>query len=62
VAEIGYGLIEVQFILSSLTAVEVIENLWVLGYCFGVFDASIQAAKMDPRAMDFWRCPMGFRS
>ena len=36
-----------QLALASKEPTEALKDFWVLGYCFGVFDAMAQRAKLD---------------
>lgn len=46
-ANVGRDFIDLQFKLSSAEAARSVDELWVLGYCFGVFDALTQRAELD---------------
>ena len=46
-AEMGHFLIGIQLFLTSKKPKEALHDLWVLGYCFGLFDAMAQRAKLD---------------
>ena len=46
-AKLGAGLIDVQLELSEIATKDALHDIWALGYCFGVFDAVVQKAKLD---------------
>ena len=46
-SSIGRPLVAMQFELASKKPAEALQSLWVLGYCFGTFDALAQRAKLD---------------
>ena len=46
-ANLGRDLIGMQLALASKEPKEALKDFWVLGYCFGVFDAMAQRAKLD---------------
>jgi hypothetical protein len=46
-AELGTKVITLQLLLASKEADDAMQNIWALGYCFGVFDALGRRAKLD---------------
>ena len=60
VASIGRDLIVMQLTLASQTPSEALEYTWVLGYCFGTFDALAQQADLDNGAEGFSLITLGF--
>src|SRR5690349_3704122 len=46
-ANIGAGLIQLQLTLASQIPDQAMIDRWVLGYCFGVFDALVQRHNLD---------------
>lgn len=46
-SDLGVGLIELQFQLASSDARDSLKDFWVLGYCFGMFDALVQRGNLD---------------
>ena len=60
IAKIGCQLIELQLTLVSEQAEDVIEDLWVLGYFFGVFDAMGRRAKLEKYTDGFNLITIGF--
>lgn len=47
IASIGQDLITTQLAMAMETPSQALESGWVLGYCFGVFDALAQQASID---------------
>jgi hypothetical protein len=47
IAAIGQDLITTQLTMAMETPSQALESGWVLGYCFGVFDALAQQAEID---------------
>jgi hypothetical protein len=47
IASIGQDLITTQLTMAMETPSQALESSWVLGYCFGVFDALAQQAELD---------------
>ena len=47
IASIGQDLITTQLAMAMETPSQALESGWVLGYCFGVFDALAQQAELD---------------
>ena len=47
IASIGQDLITTQLTMAMETPSRALESGWVLGYCFGVFDALAQQAELD---------------
>ena len=47
IASIGQDLITTQLAMAMETPSQALEGGWVLGYCFGVFDALAQQAALD---------------
>lgn len=50
IASIGQDLITTQLAMAMETPSQALESGWVLGYCFGVFDALAQHADLDDDA------------
>jgi hypothetical protein len=46
-ANIGCDMIDIQLTLSSIEPEDALQDLWTLGYCFGVFDAIGQRGKLS---------------
>jgi hypothetical protein len=46
-AKIGASLLGVQFDAVKIEAADIAGDAWVFGYCFGLFDAMAQYAKLD---------------
>lgn len=46
-ARLGREMIQAQLFLASKEPQEAVRDRWVLGYCFGVFDALGQGRKLD---------------
>lgn len=46
-AELGAKIITMQLVLASKDEKNAMQDLWVLGYCFGVFDALGRGANLD---------------
>lgn len=46
-ASIGQDIITTQLTMAMETPSQALESGWVLGYCFGVFDALAQQAELD---------------
>lgn len=51
IASIGQDLITTQLTMAMETPSQALEGGWVLGYCFGVFDALAQQAELDDDAV-----------
>lgn len=47
IASIGQDLITTQLTMAMETPSQALESGWVLGYCFGVFDALAQQAELE---------------
>jgi hypothetical protein len=47
IASIGQDIITTQLTMAMETPSQALESGWVLGYCFGVFDALAQQAELD---------------
>ena len=47
IASIGQDLITTQLTMAAQTPSQALEGTWVLGYCFGIFDALAQQANLD---------------
>jgi len=45
--KVGVGLIKVQLELANTDPRNAVHDIWALGYCFGIFDAIVQRAKLD---------------
>ena len=50
IASIGQDLITTQLTMATQTPSQALEGTWVLGYCFGIFDALGQQANLDDGA------------
>ena len=51
IASIGQDLITTQLAMATQTPSQALEGGWVLGYCFGIFDALAQQADLDDGAV-----------
>jgi hypothetical protein len=60
IASIGQDLITTQLAMAMQTPSQALEGGWVLGYCFGVFDALAQQADLDDGADVFSLITLGF--
>ncbi len=60
IASIGQDLITTQLTMATLTPSQALEGTWVLGYCFGIFDALGQQANLDDGAESFSLITLGF--
>ena len=60
IASIGQDLITTQLAMAMQTPSQALEGGWVLGYCFGVFDALAQQADLDYGAEVFSLITLGF--
>ena len=60
IASIGQDLITTQLTMSGQTPSQALEGTWVLGYCFGIFDALAQQADLDDGAEGFSLISLGF--
>ena len=60
IASIGQDLITTQLTMAAQTPSQALEGTWVLGYCFGVFDALAQQADLDDAADSFSLVTLGF--
>ena len=47
IASIGQDLITTQLTMAMQTPSQALEGTWVLGYCFGIFDALAQRTDLD---------------
>ena len=47
IASIGQDIITTQLTMAMETPSQALESGWVLGYCFGAFDALAQQAELD---------------
>src|SRR5215211_2361839 len=61
IASIGQDLITTQLTMAMQTPSQALEGTWVLGYCFGIFDALAQQADLDDAAEAFSLVTLGFR-
>src|SRR5262249_32213844 len=61
IASIGQDLIATQLAMAAQTPSQALEGTWVLGYCFGIFDALAQRAGLDDGAEGFSVITIGFR-
>jgi len=59
IASIGQDLITTQLTMAAQTPSQALEGTWVLGYCFGIFDALAQQAEVD-EAETFSLITLGF--
>ena len=59
IASIGQDLITTQLTMATQTPSQALEGTWVLGYCFGIFDALAQQAEVD-EAETFSLITLGF--
>jgi len=60
IASIGQDLITTQLAMAMQTPSQALEGSWVLGYCFGIFDALAQEAELDDGAEGFSLITLGF--
>jgi hypothetical protein len=60
IASIGQDLITTQLAMAMQTPSQALEGGWVLGYCFGIFDALAQQADLDYGAEVFSLITLGF--
>ena len=60
IASIGQDLITTQLTMAMQTPSQALEGTWVLGYCFGIFDALAQQANLDDAAEGFSLITLGF--
>ena len=60
IASIGQDLITTQLTMAMQTPSQALEGSWVLGYCFGIFDALAQRADLDDGAEGFSLITLGF--
>ena len=60
IASIGQDLITTQLTMAMQTPSQALEGTWVLGYCFGIFDALAQQADLDDAADGFSLITLGF--
>lgn len=60
IATIGQDLITTQLTMAMQTPSQALESGWVLGYCFGVFDALAQQAELDDDDEVFSLITLGF--
>ena len=60
IASIGQDLITTQLTMAMQTPSQALEGTWVLGYCFGIFDALAQRADLDDGAEGFSLITLGF--
>jgi hypothetical protein len=60
IASIGQDLITTQLTMATQTASQALEGTWVLGYCFGIFDALAQQADLDDGAEVLSIITLGF--
>ena len=60
IASIGQDLITTQLTMATQTPSQALEGTWVLGYCFGIFDALAQRADLDDDAEVFSLITLGF--
>ena len=60
IATIGQDLITTQLTMAMETPSQALESGWVLGYCFGVFDALAQQAELNDDNDVFSLITLGF--
>lgn len=60
IASIGQDLITTQLTMAMETPSQALESGWVLGYCFGVFDALAQQAELESDDDVFSLITLGF--
>jgi hypothetical protein len=60
IASIGQDLITTQLTMAMETPSQALESGWVLGYCFGIFDALAQQAEIDDDAEVLNLITLGF--
>jgi hypothetical protein len=60
IASIGQDLITTQLTMAMQTPSQALESNWVLGYCFGTFDALAQRGGLDDGAEGFSLITLGF--
>ena len=60
IASIGQDLITTQLTMAAQTPSQALEGTWVLGYCFGIFDALAQRADLDDGAEGLSLITLGF--
>lgn len=60
IASIGQDLITTQLTMAMETPSQALESGWVLGYCFGVFDALAQQAELNDDDDVFSLVTLGF--
>ena len=60
IASIGQDIITTQLTMAMETPSQALESGWVLGYCFGVFDALAQQAELDDDDDVFSLITLGF--
>jgi meiotically up-regulated gene 157 (Mug157) protein len=60
ITSIGQDLITTQLTMAMETPSQALESGWVLGYCFGVFDALAQQAELDDNDDVFSLITLGF--
>lgn len=60
IASIGQDLITTQLTMAMETPSQALERGWVLGYCFGVFDALAQQAELEGDDAVFNLIALGF--
>ena len=61
-AELGCGMIQAQLTLASQSAQQALQDLWVLGYSWGFFDAASQRAKLDQYSEGLLLATVGFNA
>jgi len=59
IASIGQDLITTQLTMAAQTPSQALEGSWVLGYCFGTFDALAQQAGLDDGTEGFSLITLG---
>lgn len=61
-AEMASSLIQVQLVLASQPPHQAFKDHWALGYCWGLFDATSQRAKLDQYSEAILLAIVGFNS
>jgi hypothetical protein len=60
IASIGQDIITTQLTMVGQTPSQALEGTWVLGYCFGIFDALAQRGGLDDAAEGLSLITLGF--
>jgi hypothetical protein len=59
-ANIGSSLLGVQLEAADLTRADISANLWIFGYCFGLFEAMARYAQLDQYTQGMQMMGAGF--